>query len=201
MVGAGEFGSGEGVGDGDDGHLGGTGGFDAGGGVFYDAAFLWRNVEEFGGAEENVGGGFAVSYVLDADDDGEVLAEIFEGEDGSDDGMVAAGSEGEFVDEGKAVDELREVFEDGLFRADDFEEAMLFAGGEFFDGVGGFVFGDEVEPEGVVRAAVVCGEIDAMGLAVADLFEDVEEGAFVARLGIDDDAVHIEDDGAEFLVH
>ena len=198
---AGEFLARERVGDGNNSHVRGARRFDPGGRVFNDAALFGRHLEEFGRAEEHIGSGFAFRNVLDTDNGLEIRAEVFEGEDDIDNRMVTAGSEAEFVNERKTLDEFRESFEDRLFATNHFQKAALLAFGEVFEGFVGFVFGDEVEPEGVVRAAVVLGKIDAVGLAVAHLFENFEEGAFVAGLGVDDDAVHVEDNGAEFLVH
>ena len=78
VMGAGEFFAREGVGDGDNGHVGSAGSFDAGRGVFDDATLFGRDIEEFGGAEEDVGSGFAFGDVLNTDNCLEVTTEIFE---------------------------------------------------------------------------------------------------------------------------
>ena len=54
--------------------------------------------------------------------------------------------------------------------------------------------GDEVAPDDQIRFAVVGREIDAVGPAIADLLEDLAEGALVERFAVHDNAVHVKND-------
>src|SRR5258708_6184125 len=51
--------------------------------------------------------------------------------------------------------------------------------------------GDEVAPDDQIRFAVVGRKIDAMSPAIADLLEDLAEGALVQRFAVHDNAVHV----------
>ena len=57
--------------------------------------------------------------------------------------------------------------------------------------------GDEVHPQFLVGPADVIGKAQVEFVAVADFTHHVEERAFVARLAVHDDAVHVEDDCLE----
>lgn len=74
-VGVGEFCSGVGGGDGEDGDAGAVGGFDANEGVFDDEAICGRNAEALGGEEKNGGIGFSIFNLLAGDNDTEKIAQ------------------------------------------------------------------------------------------------------------------------------
>jgi hypothetical protein len=160
------------ISNGNHGHVGGAGCFDPSGGVFDDAALFGLDPEEFSGAKENIRSGFAIRDVLNADDGLKIATEIFERENYVNDGMVTAGSEAEFVNEREALDEFGKGFEDGLLATNHIEETPLFAFREIVERFGRLMLCDEVEPERAIRAAVIL-----------------------------DDSVHVEDNGAEFLLH
>src|SRR5205814_1162882 len=113
--------------------------------------------------------------------------------------MQGTGGDSEWIASGEARDEFWKVFEDRFFVAHDLEEAIFLLVAEMFDGESGFVAGDEIFDEGFVGAANVIIEIDAMRFGVAHFSEKFEVGAFVERFAVDDDTVHVEDDGLILL--
>ena len=54
--------------------------------------------------------------------------------------------------------------------------------------------GEEVAPDDQIGFAEVSWKIDAVSLAIADLLEDLEEGALVERFAVHDNAVHVKND-------
>src|SRR6266571_88852 len=56
---------------------------------------------------------------------------------------------------------------------------------------------DEVAPDDQIRFAVVSRKIDAVSPTIADLLEDLAEGALVERLAVHDNAVHVKNDCVE----
>ncbi len=192
--GVGEGFRGEGMGDGDDGDAAGGGSGDAGGGVFDDTAAGRRCAQQFGGAQEDVRGRFGVGDVGHADGYREEAVEAPHGQDFIDDRMGRTGGDGEGVMGGEAFDEFGESLEDGLAGDQQIQEALAFEVDQCFEGVGGLMPRDEVVPEGFVGAAVVVGEVDAVGIGVTEIAEDIAEGPFMEGFAIDDDAVQVEDD-------
>ena len=85
--------------------------------------------------------------------------------------------------------------EERTIAANDFEDAVAFTSEQISQWLGWFMARNEVEPEFVVGAANPIGETDSMIVAVANLADDFQESAFVARLAVHDYAIHVEDDG------
>ena len=111
--------------------------------------------------------------------------------------MITAGSEAQFVNEGEALNEFGQVFEDGLFLANHTEETHLFSFAQILDGMGWVMLCDEVIPERAIGPAVVLGEIDSVGLAEADFVENFAKSALMPWLAVDNNAIHVENDRAE----
>lgn len=177
------------------GHAGGKASSDAGFGVFDDRAVFWLDAEEFSRAKEDVGSGLATFDLGASDNHREKSREGVEFKDFLDDREFGAGGEGERVFGRELLDERRKAIEKRAIAADDFEDAIAFAGKQVGQRLSGFVASDEIEPEFVVGAANPIGEMDAVVVAVANFADDFEEGPLVARFAVHDDAVHIEDDG------
>src|SRR6266481_7847222 len=57
--------------------------------------------------------------------------------------------------------------------------------------------GDEVAPDDQIRFAVVGRKIDAVSPAIADLLEDLAEGALVQRFAVHDYAIHVKNECVE----
>jgi hypothetical protein len=185
--GAEEFANGERGADGENIHSGGAGGLDAGGGVFDDGAVARTEVELRGGFEVAVGIGLAGADVFIADEavgDGQAC----EAEAGFGEGARGRCDDGPFV---------------RLQRGDKF-----YGAGQRYDAVavgdggaverGGFGFGVEVRCDlanGVAGEAAV-GDGEDGGESDAVAFAPGAPHEFNTGGGVDEGAVHVEEDGA-----
>ena len=121
----------------DGGHAGGGGALDVEEGVAEDEAVFRGDVEELGGEEEGVGGGFAVRDVFDGDDDGEEVADGEIVERAEDGGAVAAGGDGDGFASGGEFAGEGDDFGDGLDGVVEFVEEEVLGAGDVV-GVEGF---------------------------------------------------------------
>ncbi len=195
----GDFGGGrDNVGDHDDVEAGGVGGADAGVGVFERVAGGGFDAEAADGFEIDVGLGFAAGDFIAADEDGEVFqeADLFEAAAG----VVVAGGGGD-GERDAARGEVVEDFADAWFEGKAvlqnviLEEfvAFLVSGLE----VKGGTKGGRHEDEAFVVGATDEGGEERIGHVVTE-----KEGGFLPgdagdALGVEHEAVHVEDDGGE----
>ena len=194
----GEFGGSVAGEEGDGGHSGAVGGFDAGGGIFEDEAGGGRDAKAGGGGEEDFGVGFAAGDVR-ASDDGleaggqaegvEAELRVFAG---------GAGAEGAGEAEGGGADEGFADAGDGLDAAG--ADAVAVAGFFFFAEGDGFLLADgpaeEVADDGD-GAEAAFADVVGVGHGIAMGGGSLAPGFDVELVGVDDDAVAVEDEGAD----
>lgn len=192
----GDFGRGrDDVGDHDDVEAGGAGGADAGVGILERIAGRSFYAEAADGFEVDVGLGFAAGDFVAADEDGEVAGEADLLEAEARDGSARGGGDGERdAARGKVVEDFADAGFDGKAVLLDviIEESVAFMRCGFVVEAWAEGFAEEVDA-GLMRAADERCE-EGVGHGVA-----VEEGGFLPgdagdALGVEDEAVHVEDD-------
>ena len=183
------------VGNPADGGAGGMGGTQAGFGVLKDATVLWDNVEKRGGAEVNVGRGFAVLDLVATDDGAEKRAQA---------GVVklalgALGARGGGDGTGPAAAfEPREQFDCARLDGDAAGEEGLVVGVGPGDEAGdGFLEAEALDEAGadVGPAAANHFEKNVGREGEAEVGGARVEGGVGEALGVEEQAIHVEDEG------
>jgi len=174
-------------------HAGGSGGFDAEGGVLEDEAFLRDDAEALGGGDEGVWAGFPAAIILCADDDVEFIDDAEAGEGAGGDVPASAGGDGHGEFAMDAVDD----FDDGFDRfnlVDGGEVEIFLAGGGFLDGEMVAValvedFDDAFGEDAAQFVKEGLGEVDVV------ILEGGAPSGVMERHGVPQGAVAIEDIG------
>lgn len=200
VIGGCERGGWAGVAECDDAHAGVSGGVDPGRGVLDGEAFGGRNAECGGGVKVAVGEGFGAFDVVGGCDGAEVVVHADRLEHGDDDGGTRAGADGEGDARGGERDGFGRAGLHGVSALGDaFGHEGTFAGEEFVGeviGEGGVVpAGDGDEGAFVASTDDAVDEL-LMGEGPVVGGDGFADGPLMEGLGIDEDAVEVEDDGS-----
>ena len=113
--------------------------------------------------QKDIGRWFTSSHILGADHLFEMGSKSAHPQDGGDDFVVGAGGQGHPSFSCQVRHQGRDGLKDGLSGFEQGHEAALFPGHQLVEGLGRCVAGDEVQPQRLVRTAVIIGEMEAVG--------------------------------------